>query len=386
MRDYGLDGLRGLASLNVVMAHFLLAFYPELLKEQYPKLQVVPVKPSVLNEVLSSFPLVGFYNGHFAVMIFFVISGYVLSLPYYDNKRDKLRSRLFFRFPRLVLPLVVVAMISYMMWSAGVYLNQTASLLAASKWISRFYNGSPDSTEFIREIFLVGESKFVPPGWTIQLEFWGSIILLGFYWLCSYGLHIIFIIPVAVVLWVVFRQDSIFIISMLSGSLLYYFNCRNRILQCVFVLLGIYFGCYSELLGIYSFLPDVHLFGFEIFRPKDLYNFFGAYMLVCCVKNDFGVSFFGWGLLRYLGAISYSMYLLHFIILCSLASFLYISLPGYIVHSVTVLVIYISSVVLVGSLFYMCVDRPVLALLKTISLRFDGFLNLIAVRSRRIVD
>ena len=147
-----------------------------------------------------------------------------------------------------------------------------------------------------------------------------------------------------------------------------------------------YFGCYAGLLKIYRFLPDAHVFGIEIFRPKDLYNFLGAYMLVYSVKNGFGASFFGGRPLRYLGAISYSIYLLHFIVLCSLVSFLYIRFPGYMSNGVILPFIYVGSVVLIGSLFYLCVDRPVLVLLKTIALRLDSWFYLIVIRSRHIVD
>jgi len=63
-----LDGLRGIAALTVVVFHYLSAFVPALTPDQ-------TANPYWLSDT----PLAVLINGPFAVIVFFVLSGYVVS-------------------------------------------------------------------------------------------------------------------------------------------------------------------------------------------------------------------------------------------------------------------------------------------------------------------
>jgi len=79
MHNKKLDGLRGLAALNVTISHFIAAFFPALLNANYPQTFPANNNPSILFKIVS-FPAISvLYNGNFAVLIFFAISGYVLT-------------------------------------------------------------------------------------------------------------------------------------------------------------------------------------------------------------------------------------------------------------------------------------------------------------------
>ena len=65
-----LESIRGLAAVQVVLLHFFSAFWPDLVFES--------VNHGVAWYVHLS-PLYFLYDGHSAVYIFFVLSGYVLS-------------------------------------------------------------------------------------------------------------------------------------------------------------------------------------------------------------------------------------------------------------------------------------------------------------------
>jgi peptidoglycan/LPS O-acetylase OafA/YrhL len=82
--DFSADGLRGIAAANVAISHFIAAFLPSVLHSHYPDVFQKNLNPSLLFQFIEH-PLVSiFYNGHFAVVIFFVLSGYVLVLPYWS--------------------------------------------------------------------------------------------------------------------------------------------------------------------------------------------------------------------------------------------------------------------------------------------------------------
>jgi len=99
MRIKYIDGMRGLAVLMVLFSHLIVAFYPVL----YPA-------PSLsnysLNELLEQpllvkifvfTPLNIIYNGPFAVSVFLLISGYVLSYNCFHNKDENYIASCFFK-------------------------------------------------------------------------------------------------------------------------------------------------------------------------------------------------------------------------------------------------------------------------------------------------
>jgi hypothetical protein len=74
----GLDGLRGVASLVVVAWHFVYAFLPQ-------RIGIVPSFDPGSGLVGS--PVFALLNGPGAVMLFFVLSGYVLPIGYFRSGR-----------------------------------------------------------------------------------------------------------------------------------------------------------------------------------------------------------------------------------------------------------------------------------------------------------
>ena len=64
------------------------------------------------------------WNGNFAVCIFFVLSGYVLSRPYYfGNRLETLRERHLKRYLRLSIPIAASVFIGYFMMKYGLLLE-----------------------------------------------------------------------------------------------------------------------------------------------------------------------------------------------------------------------------------------------------------------------
>ena len=82
-KDRNADGLRGIAALNVTISHFLCAFLPMVMHGIYPGVFKAADHPDAVTRILSN-PLVSLlYNGHYPVVVFFVLSGYVLTIPYF---------------------------------------------------------------------------------------------------------------------------------------------------------------------------------------------------------------------------------------------------------------------------------------------------------------
>ena len=91
-----LDSLRGIAALIVLFCHLLFIF------------------PSIGDNLNAKFGIVLsiLWDGHSAVIIFFVLSGFVLSLPFYkDNKPNYIRY-LIKRICRIYVPYISVIIIA----------------------------------------------------------------------------------------------------------------------------------------------------------------------------------------------------------------------------------------------------------------------------------
>ncbi|HEY2766760.1 MAG TPA: acyltransferase [Solirubrobacteraceae bacterium] len=95
-----LDGLRGLAALMVLMHHALLVSAPQL-ANPYAGL---PQSSGTVTWLLTYTPLHLLWGGPEAVVVFFVLSGFVLTLPVARGGRLRIGSYYPSRFLRLYLP------------------------------------------------------------------------------------------------------------------------------------------------------------------------------------------------------------------------------------------------------------------------------------------
>ncbi len=173
-RLHEFDALRGLAALSVVMAHVL---------NYSPAGMIDPLAhPGV---VLWEFAA----NGHFAVLIFFTISGFVLSYPYFvggktghDLALDALN-----RMPRLMIPVFITGMLCYGIQAFSDEITGGVQLAPFSSpgWIERW---DVEGWSFVRTaqflltqvFFGYSEAETININlWTMPIEFAFSFFVFG---------------------------------------------------------------------------------------------------------------------------------------------------------------------------------------------------------------
>lgn len=151
-----LDSLRGLAAITVVFYHFNSVFnnYAADNWTHWP-------------------PITTFFAGHEAVIFFFVLSGFVLSVPYSEGKAASYAAYLTKRFCRLYLPF----MASVLLAQAGAFLLYAKSD-TGNAWMDVTWSTRPTLHMLLRTLLLSNQfaSQNNPVIWTILLEIRVSVI------------------------------------------------------------------------------------------------------------------------------------------------------------------------------------------------------------------
>jgi peptidoglycan/LPS O-acetylase OafA/YrhL len=376
MKDKSADGLRGLASLNVAITHFIGAFLPVtnfagiFLPLPTPETQT-PLSLFVVSESFSGFfnilasPFVSFfYSGRFAVFIFFVLSGYVLSMPYFEGNNDIiLKKRLISRYLRLNIPIAISCFISYGLYKSGLYFNVPAANLSGSiDWLKLFFPPEISFRQFLNLTFyqsiMYGYGTLNPPLWTLKAEFIGSIYLLTYFIIRPEKFFLISQLVVLFFVYLLYGADSIYIFSMFLGSFINIVRI-NKKLNYLLVVIALILGATQMQGEINNAFPLILGFrGNEIWVKRDFYCTIGAFFLVVAVKNGFGKSVLRSSFCQFLGKISYPLYLIHFIILGSIACWLFIKLPPGGMHLFINFVTYLILCGSLGYLFYKWIDLP----------------------------
>lgn len=347
------DGLRGIAAMCVVIAHFFDAFLPALQHKNFPQMFFENPNPSVLFKIFQLPIFSVFYNGHFAVLVFFVLSGYVLSMPYFRKNHDVIKNRIWGRYIRLNIPIVVALIIAYLVFRFNGYFNIQASILSGSvSWLRQLIPASLSAHEFLKialyKSILFGDHTLDTTLWTLKIEFIGSLYLLLFYLCCGERVKISTFFAIFL-LFLFYQQDSIYYIAIFLGALINIIKVKNKLF---IFLLGMYFGAFQYENPIFNFLPTP-----GIFDVKTFYNTLGAFCVVLAVGYDFGRQFFELRAIQFLGRISFSSYLLHPIILTSLACYLYIHLPKTTSSLLLIFLIYIAFLLVCSYFFEKHIDR-----------------------------
>jgi peptidoglycan/LPS O-acetylase OafA/YrhL len=189
-----LDGLRGIACLQVLLLHVLSGYFPGFVQNI----------PGSLGDGIRQSPLFLLYNGWLAVFVFFVLSGYVLTAAY-GPIGDTTR-RIEARFLRLWIPAAAFGAIAVMMYFVFPLAHSQLAEWNGSEVLRRCWNVDASVGGMFRDLVvypiftgynkgllaalipsampaLIEEGQaFNPPVWTLSVEMIGSLLVM---WLVS---------------------------------------------------------------------------------------------------------------------------------------------------------------------------------------------------------
>lgn len=176
-KDASLELLRGVAALIVLNGHCLRAFAPLAIGEGDKAAQSLKTSPAFIA-----------FNGGSAVYLFFVLSSYVLVKRYFQTREAQdLWLGAIKRLPRLAGPVLVVVLLSCVLFKLDLYFFEDAAAVTQSEWLGRFGNApkvlsretASFSDAFLQgawRTFIYGDKYYDSSLWTMTVEFWGSML------------------------------------------------------------------------------------------------------------------------------------------------------------------------------------------------------------------
>ncbi len=361
-----LDGLRGLAAFQVVFHHFVLAFFPALFSGPgIPTHLADGVEVSLSGSILNLL-----WDGNFAVCIFFVLSGFVLSHKFFVKKENEIIvASAVKRYFRLALPVAFSVLVAFVFLQFSLFYNNPAGVISGSGWFFSLWSFKPNFFDALSQgfigAFFSNVFEYNKLLWTIAYEFLGSFLVFAF--LAIFGKAKNRHWAYAFLILVFFQTYYLaFILGALLSDLmanekklLAKFKSR-KIWQVAFLLLGLLLGSFPigrELDGtMYAFANFAWLGEQAVF-----YHVVGAFLvMVVLLESGRLQHFFASKALLFLGEISFMMYLLHFIILGSLSSFVFLKLQPLMTYPAAVVSSFLLSlpvIFLVAYLAHIFVDQ-----------------------------
>ena len=317
-KDASADGLRGLAAVSVAISHSILAFFPAAFTHYFPWVAGPEAIYGRVEHVLATPGLSVLWSGSFAVSIFFVLSGYVLTKSW-GEKQDLAvaRSLAARRYFRLAGPVLGSALFAFSLMSLGLYYSPDVAKITSSAWLKGMWNVTPNFFEAVREglfgAIFRGEVSYNPVFWTMRIEFIGSLLILAYRCLTSsrgsqiVGATIYLILTASIA-----PGEWIAYLAFLLGTHLNDMpTVKRRSVLYALGLTGLYLGG-ADGSRLYAWLGYIPI---EALTRNWLAGVLGATMLVYAVKAGAASSILRSRPVQFLGRISYSLYLVHLPIL-----------------------------------------------------------------------
>lgn len=356
-----LNGLRGGAAFIVVIAHYLQVFYPTVFNGN---IESIHTKNS-LELILYKTPLNLFINANFSVCIFFVLSGYVLSMKFFEYKDKKIIiSGMLKRHLRLALPVLAVLTLAYVMYKFNAFNLGTVSTITKTD-ITNIYLIKYDYIEILKQslfqVFIFDTETYNAVLWTMQYELIGSFIVFFILIAFSYCKQKK---ALSIVLILIFLNS--YYLGFILGCLLSYISINKKIdikkITLKFLLLiALFFGSYPYYQGSDSIYSIISL-KFGGLNNFILFHTLGGALLVFIIVNLKALqNVFSSKIMVFLGKISFSLYLVHFLFINSLASYIFIKTVPYFNYHISFLISFIitfSFSVVVACIFYTIIDSP----------------------------
>ena len=380
-REAHFDSLRGIAACLVAITHFLAAFYPYAVfgntnsAQQHHAWETMALYP----------PLSLLSAGHFAVCLFFVLSGYVLSIRTIGEKGQivRLMGAIAKRPFRLAGVLLFSLLCAGLLYEFNGYFNIPAAQASGSMWFAQFWTNDFSWVELLKEI-LQGKagSEYNPPLWTLRIELVGSFIVFGLLLLIN---RLSYLVRSVVLVACLAYSYHTFYDGFLWGMLLADANKHFTLQQLssrkakAAAAIGLLFAALpyyaldasvtsttpadSVIQQLYPHIPMLTavIILLAVLRSRDLQRMLCRPLLV------------------WLGSVSYALYAMHLLIIGSIAAYLHSQLAvkwDYGIASLLTFVVYISLLSLVSWLVTVAVDTPSVKLAD----RVDRFVRSVVTR------
>ncbi|AOJ86922.1 hypothetical protein WS87_09655 [Burkholderia sp. MSMB0856] len=338
-----LDGLRGIAALQVVFLHYCAAFLPAFARAGVPE----HYKWETLATNSPAFLLV---QGYVAVYVFFIMSGFVLANSFLDSRAPVVALAVK-RCVRLYLPVLASVLLAGVLMFMFRSVKQQAVDISMSSWLHQQWEAQPDLHLLMKDVIVnsmivgYGQASVFsafpaftssalltpmvgavnPPLWTLHLEFWGSMVLL----------IITILIRNLSAWWTWVAMLTLFVLSGTSFLMLFLvgFACclisrssrpttsRARSIAGAILLFA---GCVAACMPTTGTIQAVH----ELTRSLPIMHALDPFQLQCEISALLLFSgVFLWPAMRsllsskvpqWLGKVSFSLYLVHFSILLTL--------------------------------------------------------------------
>ncbi len=329
-RDGGLDAIRGLAALAVVGYHSSLGFVPHRMTLFIGG----AADPATALWTRWWFALL---NGPAAVTLFFVLSGFVLTQRAFATRRaDPLLRTAIKRYPRLAGPVLAVCVLAWLLFRLGLHSNGHAAALTGSSWLSAFaQDPGPSLRNALRQglwrTLLHGDVSYNTSLWTMRVELIGSFVALAAAAVMVRVLPVSRALAVAVGLaaYVFWRDSPLFLGAFLAGVTLSALLASLRLPRLPLLLgLGL---CAAALYG-FGFNQASGDYGWVARLPPG-WLAHAALPVSCSVLVILAVETcprlrtgLGTPVLRWLGEVSFALYLVHFLVIISAGSFVRVAL------------------------------------------------------------
>jgi peptidoglycan/LPS O-acetylase OafA/YrhL len=364
-----LEGLRGVAALIVVFSH--LRNTSLSVQQDYLNACIYNLEIYRIVKIFTVNTIEIFLDGNLAVWIFWVLSSYVMSIRLFKRKEsDKIIIGYFSkRYIRLFVPVLASIIFAYVLLECGCMFNSELAALQnpsnSTDWLKDFYNFEPDLFNALKsacyDTFFSYEkgTSYNVVLWTIQNEFLGSLFIFGIFGIIRHNKRrylLYFIITI-----IVLKLHLYWLCAFIVGYVMcdYDFSdVEDKILNNI-KKMELKLHKHKTLIFIASLL--FILFGRALMGiieiPQELHNLIlSIFMVYICCKNSYFQFLFSQKIPFWLGRISFSLYLIHLPIICSLTSFLIIqnySLTGKIMASLITLAV----ILILSPLFTKYVDK-----------------------------
>jgi len=356
-----LDSLRGLAAFFVFLSHYFLLF------NIYP----------ATSAAIKASPLGILINGNSAVMFFFVLSGFVLSLPFIENKKTLSLSEFYIKRIFRIYPAYIAAIILAVVLKTFVY--HSSEMSHFSDWLRGFWQWKWDAQyykEMLKTLLLVGpnfNADIIDPViWSLVVEMKMSFLLPFFIVVASKSnltFNILFFLVVIMFTYShAFGYLEVFYLGVIIAKY------REKLISRMKAVSRL------QLLGISLMLVFLYNINFEFYKPYgDSVHIFGyfwrnsvtaiacAAIIVMALSNKKLDAVLQKRPLIFLGDISYSFYLIHLPILITLCSWFS---SGSVISYVIIFLLDIAISFTVSYIFFKMIELPGQRVAKQLLARF----------------